>query len=402
MKAIEVESNLIEVFEELKKNEHVYLIDILFKTNHLLYILYSFKQKQVLVYKMNIGAERIDSLCELWKNAEIIESRLQKFNNVRFSINYRPHYKRLFCEEPYLSPNTEVSEGLYTTLIKNFDANKMSFKKICLILKEIESNVSDKDQAVRMIFLEIERIFENLEKIKKFFEYFDDISMLKECDNAIDLISQVRQQLDYSSAIDLSNNKDKLEVSLIGPLCLKILDSLEVVLKKLAYWDKQKVLHDFLSIPLYKKEDILSYSITGQIAQVGGVNIDWRKLFNLYLYNQIESINPISNLSTLKSFYSLLLQDLEASIKVIEQLISNFPVSRNTDQVTSTIENETRQIISVNDNSWGFDGCLFTIENGELIDYELFGIEKYHAQLSKTFKACQPQEYSFIYDQLIF
>ena len=39
---------------------------------------------------------------------------------------------------------------------------------------------------------------------------------------------------------------------------------------------------------------------------------------------------------------------------------------------TAKIENETRQIISVNDNSWGFDGCLFTIENGELIDYELF------------------------------
>lgn len=284
--------------------------------------------------------DSVSSLRNLYNEATPFEeyySKVKKINldfieNVKKEATWEPTLSfDLSCRYPKMIAymNEEDIQNIYfkRDRIQNFefynnqDFFSYSTLENLLIEKASGITIPERAQALRMIFLELEKIKLQVEYILERLYLFSEYKKLE------DLLAYY---------LKLSRFLDKLmmrrEINVIGGISVDInqrdRSDLKNLLKRL-----NPILEPFLKGPIQgddvthfvSKDQFFSFSLFGINSRAAGLNYDLRKRAPFYFYKDVSFKVEMLSESTPKARFKLRVLEILQSIKILNQLLDNLP-----------------------------------------------------------------------------
>lgn len=379
MKTKEVSVSELEAMAiEPKLEEYLYLIGIIkiHEDNCLQYLFYDFANKCPLRL-LHIIDGTVPSLLGKWECAGFYESELQEKFGIRFDKNYQSHYAKWTIsrsKEPrgdisavrdlFLESGVESLDSLYTSIEKNLNLN-----------------VSEHDQVVRMIYLECSRILTSMHIITKFLGAHELFYYEKKLRVLSKELEQTKLAIFPTLPYEIGGVSGNENLSILGSL-IEVLDKSRRYIKKILKDNSfNEGLASLLSPSILNKAFCKQYCVGGRIGRANGINTDWRKLSNLYMYRELDFIEKVFVSNSNWGFYQIHLEDIVDSTSIIEQLILNLPPKQFKKKDEIDLKNILVTDISLYETDFGVNGRYYIIEEGQLIHCEQIGPDIYSEKI---------------------
>ena len=200
----------------------------------------------------------------------------------------------------------------------------------CKTVEEIlQIPVSDRIAAIRMLYLEMDRIFDHLQTIQRMLE-------LAVNDVAFALIKEIMHMFgEYMSQLGLSYdgrnphrfggfNQDIKRETVVFILQSigkfeRLVRQLEKQLTKSIQWIDQ------LSTNAITAKDAMKLGLEGPNLRACGVKFDLRKNDSYYLYDEVEFDIPLGAYGNSYDRYYVRMKEIYESVKIISQILDNVP-----------------------------------------------------------------------------
>lgn len=194
-------------------------------------------------------------------------------------------------------------------------------------------DLSDFDKVVRMIFLEIERIYSHLTTLSDFFWAIGLQNAWKDCYTTKSIVGKFVYSLHIDSFLATYKTEEKKNFNNYIFDLKKILDKASLVLDewKRSLWRNQFFM-DACSDKKLISSEILRHSVVGPILRSSGVNYDVRKAEGYYFYDEVEFEVPLGVEGTSYDRFLVLFEESRQSLRIISQLLDNIP-AQNIDNV---------------------------------------------------------------------
>lgn len=324
-------------------------------------------------FKNHYAKYHIKSLAHLWRNAFVFEQEISENLNIHFSRDYEKYYQNCLSQDSsfdlsmnltsrfkinnykaYLNLNgdevvaCQLERGNFHIGIESAMKNKrfhecitfmeLYFPKLSLFTSQLlcgvvekEHNilVPDRAKALRMVAMELARIFNHL-------IFLRDIC----CELSLDLghktlgtLSKTVQAL----LLSYSGNEFSHYFIRIGGVTqdvhqvwvsrtLNELQSLENLLLNLKLNVFDTSINKLkLSFHIVSKEDANLWSLTGPLARATGLNFDLRKNDSFYFYKDIEFDVPIGVQGSGYDLLTIRCEEIFQSVRIISQVLDNIP-----------------------------------------------------------------------------
>lgn len=197
------------------------------------------------------------------------------------------------------------------------------------IEKELNLEITDRAKAIRMLFLELERILDH-------FNFFSALGYEIGNPNMQQLFQTMVQRV--SEIIPFfSGNKSHVPINCIGGIRYDIPRGW-VAFTNSILEEMSKVFHDFIrsmeKSSLWKdrincgpisSEQALDFGISGPNLRASGINYDLRKNSPYYFYSDVEFIVPVGQRGTVLDRFLVRTEEVFQSLKIIVQVLDNIP-----------------------------------------------------------------------------
>lgn len=231
-----------------------------------------------------------------------------------------------------------IREAFYS-IEKTFGSTGLNWS--FLLARQIETaesiSIPGRAQALRMVFLELNRIYEH-------FRFINTLSV------------ELQAQSIYEESLLWINRVQGLMISYSGNEFLhhlivpggvlrdvsqiwlsRIIDEVELIEKSLTstYMTiiRDESWRSTLSLSLGSKSFATKCSVTGPVARALGINIDHRKLHPFYFYSDVDFDIPVGTNATTYDLLVVKIEEIFQSFKIVLQVLDNLP--------TGTILNES-------------------------------------------------------------
>ncbi len=218
------------------------------------------------------------------------------------------------------------------SLIESYFPNRsceISFLLSTLLEDSFDEKISDRAKAIRMVLLELNRIQEHIKFLKNISEEFQLESLYM---NALVWLKKVQSLMMSYSGNEYLKGSIRLGgvVKDIGQVWLSrtinelvwLEKSLNQSYRNLIQSQYVKSAFDFR---LMSKGVASTWSLSGPLARAVGINLDYRKAFPFYFYEDIDFDIPIGVEGSGYDLLTVRVLEIFQSIKIIIQVLDNLP-----------------------------------------------------------------------------
>ena len=226
--------------------------------------------------------------------------------------------------------NLSLSE-LIPSIENSFHINGVQWSHlICLNVESAnEVTLTERAKALRMIVLELNRVYSHLLAILKLannLEYnylYDSVFLLIKRLKIINISYSDNAKL-FNLMIPGGITKDASQIWLS-----RVIDEIDIIKKEFNVifknFKSNNLLIKNLKIELNSKNFGTSWSVSGPLARAMGINFDLRKLDPIYFYSDVEFEIPIGTSSSCYDLLTVKFEEIFQSINILTQVLDNLP-----------------------------------------------------------------------------
>ena len=220
---------------------------------------------------------------------------------------------------------------LIPSIESSFHVNGVQWSHlICLNVESAnELTLTERAKALRMIVLELNRVYSHLLSILKLannLEYnylFDSVFLLIKRLKIINVSYSDNTKL-YNLMTPGGISKDASQVWLS-----RVIDEIDIIKKEFIIifrnFKSNSLLIKNLKIGLNSKNFGTSWSVSGPLARAMGINFDLRKLDPIYFYSDVDFEIPIGTSSSCYDLFTVKFEEIYQSINILTQVLDNLP-----------------------------------------------------------------------------
>ena len=232
----------------------------------------------------------------------------------------------------------------YEKFFENKDANSVlmqlhkinSFRSMAIetafchsMEKKLNLTITDRAIAMRMLFLELERIYDHLNYCCVLAR---NIQFLQMYQLFVNVKNTVRSIMNY-----YVGNKGLVTLNCIGGMRFDIpkgwipfvnsnLEEIQKVFKDfVSSLEKSSFWKEKLNCGFVNSKDALNYGLAGPNLRASGINYDLRKNSPYFFYSDIEFSVPVGQKGTVLDRFLVRSEEIFQSLKIINQVLDNIP-----------------------------------------------------------------------------
>ncbi len=198
-----------------------------------------------------------------------------------------------------------------------------------LIEKTFQVTLSDHDQIIRMIFLELERAYNHFVFIENLAASLEIDQVFRYANASRFLLLEFFQQCGLEPLMPKHVKLGGRNTSFSKTIIYSLYEKIKTLKSNLGVIEKNITQNRFLSSELSEgvltPQEALAYSVTGPALRASGVNYDLRKNSPLYFYSDVEFDIPLGVRGSSYDRYLVRVEEIRQSFKIIDQLLDNIP-----------------------------------------------------------------------------
>lgn len=294
----------------------------------------------------------------------MLELESEKVKNISTEIGYiHKGIEKLVEQMPY--------EHISLVLSK-FDNSQLYTHSIAWV-KSVEEaiglDISDRVKAIRMLFLELGRIYSHLDCIIRILTQLEAnyyIAKLTEIKKSILNLSKSyfgknisRNKFIIGGVVsDIPRGWISSSLTFISNITKSVNEICSVFLKDRAWMDRSLI----GSISSF---EAVNWGISGPNLRASGVNYDLRKISPYYFYDDVKFNVPLGVFGTSYDRYIVRFREIQESLKIINQILDNMPVGEFQKDVGLYKEKDFNDLLSYKLNEGDYYSFIETA-HGEL------------------------------------
>ena len=200
----------------------------------------------------------------------------------------------------------------------------------CKTVEEIlQIPITDRIAAIRMLYLEMDRIFDHLQTIQRMLEFaLNDVAsgLIKDI---MQMFGEYMYQLGLSSDGRNPHRFGGFYQDIKRETVVFILQSIGKFERKVKQLEKQLTKSiqwiDQLNTNLITAKDAMKFGLEGPNLRACGVKYDLRKNAPYYLYDEVEFDIPLGAYGNSYDRYYVRMKEIYESVKIISQILDNVP-----------------------------------------------------------------------------